>query len=108
MAIKKCKDQNNREFLTIKISHGFDARDMAQLIVQYYGDSTLKDIENKSYQQLIKIVKWQLLDKGQQCFDYPDDLEWITDSEKLIDTVENKLINLSNNKLTKINEKEGQ
>ena len=108
MAIKKCKDQNNREFLTIKISHGFDAEQMAQLIVQYYGESVLKDIENKSYQQLIKTVKWQLLDKGMQCFDYPDDLDWITDAEKLIKIVEDKLINLSDNKLTKINQKEGQ
>ena len=108
MAIKKCKDQNNREFLTIKISHGFDAEQMAQLIVQYYGESVLKDIENKSYQQLIKTVKWQLLDKGMQCFDYPDDLDWITDAEKLIKIVEDKLINLSDNKLTKINKKEGQ
>jgi hypothetical protein len=108
MAIKKCKDQNNREFLTIKISHGFDAKDMAQLIVQYYGESVLKDIENKSYQQLIKTVKWQLLDKGMQCFEYPDDLEWITDANKLIEIVENKLINLSDNKLTKINQKEGK
>ena len=107
MSIKRCKDQNYREFLTIKIPSGFDAYEMAQLIVQHYGESVLDDIENKSYSQLIKIVKDQLLDKGLQCFEYPDDLEYVNDANKLIEIVENKLINLSQNKLTKINQKKG-
>ena len=51
-----------------------------------------------SINQLIKTAKWQLLDKGQQCLDYPDDLEWITDSEKLIEETQKILIERSQNK----------
>ena len=65
---------------------------MAQLIVQHYG-KCFSDIENKSYSQLLKIVKDQLLDKGLQCFEYPDDLEYVTDATNF-EIVENKLINL--------------
>ena len=67
-----CKDKKVREFFTIKINSGFTSQAIATLLVQYHGENVLKEIKNKSYNQLIKTAKWQLLDKGQQCLDYPE------------------------------------
>ena len=33
-----------------------------------------------------------MLDKGQQCLDYPDDLDWITNADKLIEETQKILI----------------
>jgi len=96
--LKICKDKQVREFFTIKINSGFNSKTIATLLVQYHGEKILKEIKNKSYNQLIKTAKWQLMDKGQQCLDYPDDLEWITDSEKLIEETQKILIERSQNK----------
>ena len=96
--LKICKDKQVREFFTIKINSGFDSSQIAMLLVKRHTENVLKEIKNKSYNQLIKTAKWQLMDKGQQCLDYPDDLEWITDAEKLIEETQKILIERSQNK----------
>ena len=96
--LKICKDKQVREFFTIKINSGFNSKTIATLLVQYHGEKILKEIKNKSYNQLIKTAKWQLLDKGQQSLDYPDDLEWITNADKLIEETQKILIERSQNK----------
>ena len=96
--LKMCKDKQVREFFIIKINSGFDSKTIATLLVQYHGESVLKEIKNKSYNQLIKTAKWQLMDKGQQCLDYPDDLDFITNADKLIEETQKILIERSQNK----------
>ena len=96
--LKICKDKQVREFFTIKINSGFNSKTIATLLVQYHGESVLKEIKNKSYNQLIKTAKWQLLDKGQQCLDYHYDLEWITNADKLIEETQKILIERDQNK----------
>ena len=96
--LKMCKDKQVREFFTIKINSGFNSSQIATLLVQYHTENVLKEIKEKSYDQLMKTAKWQLMDKGQQCLDYPDDLEFITNSEKLIKETQKILIEKSKNK----------
>ena len=96
--LKICKDKQVREFFTIKINSGFDSQQIAMILVKHHTENVLENIKNKSYNQLIKTAKWQLMDKGQQCLDYPDDLEWITDADKLIEETQKILIERSQNK----------
>ena len=97
--LKICKDKQVREFFTIKINSGFNSKTIATLLVQYHGEKILKEIKNKSYNQLINTAKRELLDSGfVSCLEYPDWMEHIINSEKLIKETQKIVIEKSKNK----------
>jgi len=96
--LKICKDKQVREFITIKINSGFDSRQIATLLVQYHTENVLKNIKNKSYNQLISTAKKQLLDSGFVSLEYPDSLDHIIGVDKLIEETQKILIEKSKNK----------
>ena len=97
--LKICKDKQVREFFTIKINSGFDSYQIAMLLVKRHTEDVLKNIKNKSYNQLINTAKRELLDSGfVSCLEYPDWMEHIINSEKLIKETQKILIEKSKNK----------
>jgi len=96
--LKICKDKQVREFITIKINSGFDSYQIAILLVQYHTENVLKEIKNKSYNQLISTAKKQLLDSGFVSLEYPDSLDHIIGVDKLIKETQKILIEKSKNK----------
>ena len=96
--LKICKDKQVREFFTIKINSGFNSYQIAILLVQYHTENVLKNIKNKSYNQLISTAKKQLLDSGFVSLEYPDSLDHIIGVDKLIKETQKILIEKSKNK----------
>ena len=97
--LKICKDKQVREFFTIKINSGFNSKTIATLLVQYHGESVLKEIKNKSYNQLINTAKKELLDSGfVSSLEFPDWEQHVIDCGKLIKETQKILIEKSKNK----------
>lgn len=103
MAIKKAKNGQMLEYLTIKIQGGFSAQELAALALleTQYDDKKKKKLLSKKmgYQSIINLVKESIIDTGCGCI-----WEKFSDSEctdEELQQVTTQLIGLTGGQLNK-------